>query len=42
MDLNSANGTFINGYRLTPQVPYWLRQGDRVRLGRVVLEFRIR
>jgi hypothetical protein len=42
IDLNSANGTYINGYRLTPQAPYWLRQGDRLRLGRVVLEFRIR
>jgi hypothetical protein len=42
VDLNSANGTYINGYRLTPEAPYWLRQGDKLRLGRVVLEFRIR
>jgi pSer/pThr/pTyr-binding forkhead associated (FHA) protein len=42
IDLGSANGTYVNGERLEPHVPRLLRQGDRLRLGRVVLEFRIR
>lgn len=41
-DLGSANGTFVNGTALIANVPQSLRHGDRVRLGRVVLEFRIR
>ena len=41
-DLGSANGTFINGYRLTPQAPYWLRHGDHIRMGQVVLAFSVR
>ena len=41
-DLDSANGTFVNGQRLAPHVPHLLRQGDLVRLGRVVLQFTIR
>ena len=42
IDLGSANGTYVNGEQLAPHVPRLLRQGDRVRMGRVVLEFRIR
>lgn len=30
MDLNSRNGTFLNGQRLSPRVPYVLRNGDGV------------
>ena len=41
-DLDSANGTFVNGERLAPYVPRLLRHGDKIRLGRVVLHFRIR
>lgn len=41
-DIESANGTFVNGERLQPQVSRPLRHGDRIRLGRMVLEFRIR
>lgn len=41
-DLNSANGTYVNGERLTPHAPRLLRHGDKIRLGRVVLHFRIR
>ena len=41
-DLDSANGTFVNGERLATQSHRLLRHGDRLRLGRVVLEFRTR
>lgn len=30
MDLNSRNGTFLNGQRLTAKMPYVLRNGDEV------------
>jgi hypothetical protein len=29
-DMNSRNGTFLNGQRLKPRVPYVLRNGDEV------------
>jgi serine/threonine protein kinase len=41
-DLGSANGTFVNGVALAPNVPCWLRDGDRIRMGRIVLHFHIR
>jgi hypothetical protein len=41
-DVHSANGTFVNDERLTPDQPRALRQGDRIRMGRVVLAFNIR
>jgi diguanylate cyclase (GGDEF)-like protein len=37
IDLNSANGTFLNGRRLAPHAPTPLSDGDRVQLGTVVL-----
>jgi len=40
IDLGGVNGTFVNGQRLTPRTPQRLYHGDRIRLGRVVLEFR--
>jgi pSer/pThr/pTyr-binding forkhead associated (FHA) protein len=33
LDLSSVNGTFLNGQRLTPEVPYPVRTGDKLRLG---------
>ena len=42
IDMGSANGTFVNGQRLAAHTPRWLRHGDRIRVGRIVLEFRIR
>jgi|SRR5215831_1071361 len=36
VDLNSANGTHLNGQRLTPNQPRVLRDGDEVRLGKLV------
>jgi len=41
-DLGSSNGTFVNEQRLTPNVPRLLSGGDQIRLGRVVLAFRMR
>jgi hypothetical protein len=32
-DLNSTNGTYLNGVRLIPHQPRLLREGDEVRLG---------
>ena len=37
-DLGSANGTFLNDQRLTPYLPYPLKVGDKIQLGRVSLE----
>jgi serine/threonine protein kinase len=42
VDLGSANGTFVNGERLVPQTPRWLRNGDEIGLGQVVLKFVVR
>ncbi|MHB1293979.1 MAG: protein kinase domain-containing protein [Anaerolineae bacterium] len=41
-DLESANGTYVNGQRIAPNTPILLRNGDRIRMGRVVLRFQIR
>ena len=39
-DLNSSNGTFINGQmRLMPRQPHPLNSGDEVRLGETRLKF---
>ncbi len=40
IDLGSTNGSFVNDQRLAPHIPRRLQDGDRIRLGRVVLEFR--
>lgn len=42
IDLDSGNGTMVNGQRLQPRVPFPLRHGDTIRLGKIVLQFRIR
>ncbi len=36
-DLGSANGTYVNGRRLTSYLPHPIRSGDELRLGRLVL-----
>jgi len=36
LDVGSANGTFLNGQRLLPNQPRVLRDGDEVRLGKLV------
>jgi len=37
MDLGSANSTFLNGQRIIPNEPRILRDGDEVRLGKLVV-----
>jgi hypothetical protein len=39
-DLSSINFTFLNKQKLTPKTPTVLRDGDEIRLGRVVLRFK--
>lgn len=36
IDLESTNGTYLNGQRLLPNQPRVLRDGDEIRLGRLV------
>ena len=36
-DLNSRNGTFLNGTRLSAHRPYQIRDGDEIRLGQMVM-----
>jgi hypothetical protein len=36
VDLGSANGTHLNGQRLVPDQPRVLRDGDEIRLGKLV------
>jgi pSer/pThr/pTyr-binding forkhead associated (FHA) protein len=37
VDLSSVNGTFLNGSRLAPEVPYPVHPGDRLVLGELTL-----
>lgn len=37
LDLNSINGTFLNGKRLKPDNPYMLTSGDKLGLGDLLL-----
>lgn len=39
-DLNSINFTFVNKQKIAPRTPTALRDGDEIRLGRVVLRFK--
>ncbi len=41
-DLGSANGTLINGMRLTSQVQHPLHDGDELQLGRVRIRVAVR
>lgn len=41
IDLESANGTFVSGTRLSPHTPQVLRSGDRITIGKVHLVFRL-
>lgn len=41
-DVGSANGTFLNGQRLTPYLPHVLHDGDELQLGHIRLEAIIR
>jgi pSer/pThr/pTyr-binding forkhead associated (FHA) protein len=37
IDMNSTNGTMLNNYRLPPELPYPLHNGDEVRFGRLLV-----
>jgi hypothetical protein len=37
VDMGSANGTHLNGQRLVPEQPRLLRDGDEIRLGKLVV-----
>lgn len=37
-DAGSANGTYLNGQRLTPYLPHVLKDGDELQLGRIKLQ----
>ena len=39
-DLNSINFTFLNKQKIAPKTPTPLKDGDEIRLGRVVLRFK--
>ncbi len=39
-DLNSTNGTRINGFQLTPEKAYRLRDGDELEFGRIRMVMR--
>jgi hypothetical protein len=41
-DLGSVNGTFVNGQRLTSNIPYVLKVGDTVRIGQMTFCFQVR
>jgi pSer/pThr/pTyr-binding forkhead associated (FHA) protein len=36
--VGSANGTFLNGQRLTPYLPHVLKDGDELQMGTVKLQ----
>jgi pSer/pThr/pTyr-binding forkhead associated (FHA) protein len=37
-DMGSTNGTYVNGRRIS--YPTELRQGDRIKIGKTIVEFR--
>lgn len=39
MDLNSTNGTFLNGELLNPMEPYTLMNGDKITLANITYQF---
>lgn len=40
-DEGSPNGTFLNERRLLPHLPYTLKFGDKIRIGRLILEVKL-
>jgi len=41
-DLNSLNGTFLNATRLAPELPYPIKDGDQVQLGKLILTIHLK
>ncbi len=42
IDLNSSNGTLLNGLKLRPHIPYPLHHGDHLVLGQLAFQIRFR
>jgi pSer/pThr/pTyr-binding forkhead associated (FHA) protein len=40
-DMNSTNGTFLRGQKLTPRMPQPINDGDELRLGTLTLRFNL-
>ncbi|MEO0561515.1 MAG: FHA domain-containing protein [Chloroflexota bacterium] len=40
-DLNSANGTVVNGEKLRPHMPHVIRGGEKIQLGRLQIRIRV-
>ena len=40
-DLNSVNYTFVNKHKIAVGNPFPLQDGDEIRLGRVLLRFKV-
>lgn len=40
-DLASANGTFVNGRRVSPQAPAPIQNGDEIKFGTLILRFEV-
>jgi pSer/pThr/pTyr-binding forkhead associated (FHA) protein len=40
-DMDSLNGTWLNGARLQPRAEYPLRHGDKLRLGKLEIEVKL-
>jgi len=38
-DMDSTNGTIVNGQKLAPRQPHPLRDGDTIQLGKLILRF---
>ena len=41
-DLGSLNGTFLNATRLAPELPYPVKDGDQVQLGKLILTIHLK
>jgi pSer/pThr/pTyr-binding forkhead associated (FHA) protein len=41
-DLGSLNGTYLNAQRLVPEMPYPIRDGDQVQLGKLILTINLK
>jgi hypothetical protein len=41
-DLGSLNGTYLNAHRLVPEMPYPLKDGDQIQLGKLVLTINLK
>ena len=40
-DLGSTNGTFVNEQKLSPNTPYTLNPGDRIRIGETIFTYEV-